>query len=130
MLISLQLEPHPGYLLALLAGVFTLDEAEAVSLRFLQASAEHHLPNVLVDVRQVLGQPTVAERYAYSEFVAIEVLSLAAGGGPVMRLAYVGYAPLMDPNRFGVMVARNRGVQVTVTEDVNEALQWLGVPPA
>src|SRR5712671_5181271 len=130
--ISLQLEYHETYLSALVAGAFALEEAQAVSLRLLQASLEHNLANVLVDVRQMQGQPTVAERYAYSAFMAREVVSRSVRhGGPAVRLAYVGYAPLIDPERFGVLVARNRGALVLATEDVNEALNWLGVtaPP-
>jgi len=49
--------------------------------------------------------------------------------GLLIKLAFVGQAPSMDPARFGMMVARNRGAQVVVVEDVNEALNWLGVTP-
>jgi hypothetical protein len=78
----------------------------------------------------VQGQPTVAERYDYSAFMAREVVSRAVRfGGPAVRLAYLGYAPLIDPHRFGVLVARNRGALVLATENLNEALNWLGVTP-
>ena len=76
------------------------------------------------------GQLTLAERYAYREFVAVEVVRLTARGGPEMRLAYGGHPPLIDPNRFGMMVARNRGALLLATEDLKEALRRLSARPA
>jgi hypothetical protein len=125
--ISLQMEARETYLYALVTGAFALDEAQTVSVRFLRACDELRLSKVLVDVRQMQGQPSVIERYRYSEFIAREVIAMSVrGGGAPVMLAYVGIEPFLDPNRFGVMVARNRGVLAMATENLDEALNWLG----
>jgi hypothetical protein len=46
-------------------------------------------------------------------------------GGPLIRMAIVGSEPLIDRERFGEIVARNRGVPLKVTTDLDEALRWL-----
>jgi len=130
MTISVALEPHETYLVARLAGPFALEAAQAAVEHFIEAAVERQLSQILVDVRQVQGEPTVAERYLFAEFVAQAAVSQAVRqSGLLIKLAFVGQAPLMDPARFGMMVARNRGAQVVVVEDVNEALNWLGVTP-
>jgi hypothetical protein len=64
MAISLQLEYHETYLAALVAGAFALDEAQAVSLRFLQASLEHNLASVLVPRGRAPGAGAADRRRA------------------------------------------------------------------
>ena len=131
MSISLQVEPSDGYLSVRVTGTFELEAAEAETLRVLQASVEHKLASVLLDIRLLLGAPTILERYEYAEFLVREVrASVVRHGGPTPRLAYLGLPPLIDPERFGVLVARNRGLPVLVTEDLDEALGWLGVTRA
>ncbi len=44
-----------------------------------------------------------------------------------LRIALLGYAPVIDPGRLGETVARNRGLQVRATSDEAEAFAWLGV---
>src|ERR1700720_2874569 len=121
MTISLQLEPHATYLTAVVGGAFALDEAQAVSVRFTQACAKHGLAKVLVDFRGLQGHITITERFLYSEFMARLVIeqSVQQSGRPVM-LAYLGDESMLDPNRFGLLVARNRGVLAIATSSLNE----------
>ena len=51
-------------------------------------------------------------------------------GTKAIRVAVVGSLPIIDPARFGETVARNRGVIVKVTTELEDALSWLGVDPA
>ena len=83
---------------------------------------------VLLDASAVTGVPTQDERYVLGLFVAAEQRILAARTPPVdMQVAVVGQRPLIDPDRFGETVAINRGAKVKVSEELAEALAWLGV---
>jgi hypothetical protein len=123
--IELSIEAHEGYLLARVAGAFVLDKAQAVSLLFLQACVAQQQAKVLVDVRQIQGPISVIERFRYSEFMARQVAALGRQAGGPIRLAYLGHEPVLDAERFGVMVAYNRGVRALATESLEEALGWL-----
>jgi hypothetical protein len=51
-------------------------------------------------------------------------------GNPPLRLAVLGSEEIIDPQRFGESVARNRGMESKVTTDPAEAAAWLEVDPA
>ncbi len=42
-----------------------------------------------------------------------------------LKLAFVGREDQLDPQRFGALVARNRGFQVDTFQSEDEALLWL-----
>jgi hypothetical protein len=68
----------------------------------------------------------MVDRYALAEFLAQEVVSYIIAGKILQRLAILGREPLVDPNRFGELVARNRGVQTKTVEQMEDAEKWLG----
>ena len=72
---------------------------------------------VLIDVRDLDIVPTISERYRLGESAA------ANWQGPPVAL--VGRKQLMDPERFGEMVARSRGLDGRVFTDIDEARAWL-----
>ncbi len=65
-----------------------------------------------------LRSPDLAERY----FFVREWAKAAAGA---VRLAVVARADLIDPERFGVIVAKNSGLSGAVFTSEKEALAWL-----
>jgi hypothetical protein len=91
------------------------------------ASAERSASKVLVDCLEIGGTPTTVDRYEFAEFIACEVVGYINERKGFPRLAIVGKEPLVDPSRFGELVARNRGVTIKVVERMEEALEWLGV---
>jgi hypothetical protein len=46
-----------------------------------------------------------------------------------VQVALVGKHPVIDRDRFGETVARNRGAAVKVTYDLESAYRWLGLDP-
>ena len=42
-----------------------------------------------------------------------------------MKITFVMEKSMMDPKKFGETVARNRGLRGLVTDNMQEALQWL-----
>src|SRR5262245_4552093 len=127
MTIELSIESRAGYLIGRAAGPFELEAAQAVTERLLAAAAAQQQLTVLLDIRRIEGPVSDTDRFLYSEFVARQVVELNQRAGAQIRLALWGREPVIDPDRFGVTVARNRGVHVLVTDSEAEALAWLGV---
>lgn len=84
---------------------------------------------MLLDVRGVEGDPSLFERYDFASCVARQNTALLVDEDAAMRVALVGTVPLIDPGRFGEMVATNRGARVKVVTDVDEAFRWFGISP-
>jgi hypothetical protein len=128
MTLTLDLEPRRDYLRVTLSGAYTLREAQDVFYEAVQTAIASGQSRVLIDASRVTGAPTQDERYMLGLFVAAEQRILAAQTPPVdVHVAVYGHPPLVDPNRFGETVAVNRGARVKVSEQLDEALAWLGV---
>jgi hypothetical protein len=103
-------------------------EAETTFHEILAALVEHKVKRVLIDGRQVLGDPEPLERFYYGRYVADAVAqTINRTQIEVPRFAYVLLEPVLDPKRFGETVAVNRGMRVKVFGDVRQAEWWLGV---
>lgn len=123
-----RIEPRETHLQVEMSGSFNLGEAKTLSLEFLAACIDFGLARILVDHRPVTGQVSVIERWDYSDFMARQVHAHAiAGRLRAPRFAYLGNA-LVDPRRFGELVAVNRGLIVRATTRPEEAFEWLGIP--
>jgi hypothetical protein len=102
-------------------GDFALDAFSEAFERVFALAAEADRGAVLVDVRKVVGEPTMAERYT----LAVRVAELQSASLPRIRLAVLGHEPLIHPERFGEIVATNRGAVARAFTDEALALDWL-----
>lgn len=123
--------PEQEFLWVRCSGDFSLPEAKAKFLLIMDAVVQHQIRKVMVDVRALCGSPTMFERFDYSTFVAQNAIRNAEGCRLAAHLVYLGDIPLIDPERFGETVARNRGASVKVyeTREIKDAFAWLGVVP-
>jgi len=120
-----------GYLHVSAMGDFSLVEAKRAFIEMLEAAVLNKVTKVLLDGREVAGDPEVMERFYYGVFAAESVVGLRVRGVcPSLKFAYVLEVPMLDPNRFGETVAVNRGMLVKVFDNVVDALRWLGIAPA
>jgi hypothetical protein len=125
MSISLKFEPREGFLYCEASGEYSFEDACSMIRAVLVESAQHSSTKVLVDFLQMKGSPTMLERYSISEFLAREMVDHITELKRFPRLALLGKEPLVDPNRFGELVARNRGVQMKTVEQMEDAVKWL-----
>ena len=88
-----------------------------------EAALEHRKSRILIDAMAVTGEVTVTQRYAGSVFLTTQIKERAIGA--IRKVAICGYEPLVDPNRFGELVAVNRGVNLKVMTHRGEAVAWL-----
>lgn len=81
---------------------------------------EQQVPRLLVDTTKLtgFGTPTIFDRFELAERWA-----RAADGS--VKVVVVARPEIMDPNRFGVTVARNRGFWAQVFTSESEAQNWL-----
>ena len=106
-------------------GEFSLKEAKRAFVEMREAVAQYKAQKVLFDGRKLTGKPGDLERFLYGEFAAKETRRLVKEHRLAPRFAYVINAPLRDPRRFGENVAVNRGMNVKVFENPEEAYEWL-----
>jgi hypothetical protein len=82
---------------------------------------------VLVDVRGINGRvPTILDRFEFGVGLARNYLDF----DPRVRLAVLGHEPMIHPERFGELVARNRGADARVFTDEAQARDWLLARPS
>lgn len=101
-------------------GPASFEELSAMIRDAIAFCAMHQIRELLVDTTGATGfeSPSTTER-----FQAVEAWA-AAGMGRV-RLAVVAEAEHIDPRRFGVTVAHNRGMLSNIFAAESEARAWL-----
>ncbi len=84
---------------------------------------------MVFDGRRLKGKPQDLERFLYGEFAAKETMRVVKEHGFVPRFAYVIHEPVRDPGQFGETVAVNRGMDMKVFENMEDAFEWLRLDP-
>ncbi len=87
----------------------------------LDYAASSGVTAVLVDISEVEGSPSTAERFEMGEAFA----EIQLGKSVIVAIAIVGREPMIDPERFGETVALNRCAVGKVFTDPVEAVNWL-----
>jgi len=116
-----------NYLSVSVSGHFSLDEAKKMYVEILEILLNKKLLKLFFNVYKVKGKVTTMDRYHFGEFAALESIKYMGKGLVRIAVAFYGIEPIIDPERFGELVARNRGLDLKVTTDKYEALQFLGV---
>jgi NOL1/NOP2/fmu family ribosome biogenesis protein len=118
MSIQLQMEQMPDYLAVRFTGV---GEAKDVWRQF-KLIAEHCRrakgDKLLIDISRAEGELSVLEKY-----LAAEESQIFARYG--IKVAFIEKPERMDPRRFFLVAARNRGVKVEAFTDWQAAEEWL-----
>jgi hypothetical protein len=122
-----EIHPGPGALRAVVSGEFSMDEAKRTFLEILDAAARHRAGKVLIDGRELKGEPNIIQRFLFARFAAHAVASYPKRDAPrTSQFAYILREPMFEPRRFGETVAVNRGMWVRSFDNSDEALEWLG----
>jgi hypothetical protein len=126
--LTVDIDPRKHYLRATVTGPYSLRGAQDAYDDVVKAAVAYGHTRVLIDASGVTGAPTQDERYMLGLFVAAEQRILASKTPSVqVQVAVFARPPFTDPNRFGETVAVNRGAKLKVSEQLDEALAWLGV---
>lgn len=112
-------EDCEGYACFRPTGQVTFNEAVAIIANAISQASDKDMQRLLVVTTSLRGfpYPTTSERY----FMAEQWASRARG----LRLSVVARAEVIDPLRFGIMVARKLGLMADVFDSEKEAVEWL-----
>jgi hypothetical protein len=113
-------ELHEDYASLAPVGVVTIEQAVTMVTTAITNARKKGLKHLLVDFLNLKGirRPVLQERY----WIAHEWSREAA---EAVSLALILEPQLIDPDRFGVVVAWNLGLRADVFTGVPEALKWL-----
>jgi len=118
MSVQFQFEEMPDYLSVRVTGEGTADEV----WRQYDSIAEHcnraNKNKLLVDYTEAYGEISLWDRYFLGEKAQIFAYHR-------IKVAAVDRADQRDPQRFGEMVAQNRGVNQRSFPNTEDALEWL-----
>jgi hypothetical protein len=106
-----------------LLGRGSLAEAAGKVIEIIAFSREQGIRNLLIDATKWTGHqsPSTVERFTWAS-----AFTKVAGEG--LKLALVVRPELMDPEKFEVTVATNRGLNGNVFDSERDALVWLLAP--
>jgi hypothetical protein len=125
---TFEVKVMPCYVLAICEGSYELARALVMFKPVFKTAAEHKLSKILVDCRKITGNLSTFQRYELYEQVV--KIYFQERGTLLPRLALLENEPLFDPDRFGPLVAMNRGMPVQVSVDLQESMKWLGIESA
>ena len=121
--VQIDVRVQPQHVALVVEGRYSRSEAFRVGEEAYREAARAGRQNVLVDVRKVNGRvPPLLDRFDFGVHIAEQHQAFT----PRIRLAVLGHEPMIHPERFGELVARNRGADARVFTDEADALQWLG----
>lgn len=107
-------------------GTVPFDEAVALVRAAIETARSHRVRDLLVDTTALSGFPSPT---TFQRFLAAVSWSDEAKGG--VRLAMVAKEEMIDPQKFGVTVAINRGLVSNIFTTEATARAWLDArPPA
>ena len=113
---------HPDYLELSCSGLYSRAESHRVGQEAYREAALAGRDTVLLDVRRVTGRiPSILDRFE----MGVRVAGHYRESDPRIRLAVLGTEPMIHPDRFGELVARNRGADARVFTAEAEALAWV-----
>ena len=97
-----------------------MPEAVRLVARAITFARDRQIPRLFINATGLTGfpSPTLAERY----FMAREWAAVAPGR---VRTVLVIPGEMIDPEKFGIAVARNAGMDAEVFPAEPEALAWL-----
>lgn len=113
---------HADYFELACTATFAPDVPIRIAAEGLKRAAGAGQRNLLLDIRGVTGrEPTMSERYDQ----AVQFTNLQAQTTPRIKVAVLGALPIVHWQRFGEIVATNRGAWIRVFTDEAPALEWL-----
>jgi len=122
MSVQLLIEEMPGYLEARFIGEGTAEDVlrlfELIAERCNRANKNKLLLN-FTEGRPAYGEVTLADRYFIAERGQI------FAHYKIIKVAGVDSSGRLDPQKFGQLVAQNRGVNARAFTNVEDAKEWL-----
>jgi hypothetical protein len=111
------IEQRDGYTAAKFLGPFSVAAFQRQADAAAKACRDQGSRRLLVDTTCFNLSPSIADRYE----LACHAVKISAG----LNVALVVAPAFIDPNKFGIVVAQNRGLVVEAFTERGKALEWL-----
>ena len=119
---------HKEYLEVIATGEFNLEDAIDYMPSVMHACRRNHLSKVIIDYRKLYGEIPVIEKIVFAQETIETYKYHLASRGKELKFAFAGNAAqVMSSYKPGLEMAQKKGIQAIVTDDIHEALEWLGV---
>ena len=115
---KIDIRPEKDYLYVKVSGAYDHANATAFVRRALEESARQRLPRIFADIRDLVTPASVLNRLELARLFA------ADRSNPI-KLAVLCNRNHVGSDGFFEAAADNRGVLVKVTDNQDEALEWL-----
>jgi hypothetical protein len=116
---EIHFDEEPGFVRVRFTGLWSIPKDSPVTKRVLEECRGRKKDLLLIDFSGVENQKlSLAERFR----LGVSALGFA---GKLRRIAVIGRPDLLDGQRFGEMVARNRGINIRAFNTPDDATQWL-----
>lgn len=111
----------------LVTGTLELEAANRCVDQILESSIDFRAKRLLLDCRNLYGTFSIRDRFIHTDHLSEIILSALTNKQiKTLRIAYAAHPMLIDPHRFGETIARNRGIDIFVTDNWSDATEWLG----
>src|SRR5262245_52340955 len=117
--LQIDLDTDGELLLAVVSGTMSFDSTWHVLQQICDTALQKELTRILVDALGAQGVVTTIDRYS----LGVKLVTYCAEHKLWPRLAFVGQPPVIDG--FGVLVAKNRGLNIERFPHLEEALEWV-----
>lgn len=114
---DVEVEEHDGFLEARFQGRVSVGRFNRQVEVAIRVCEDRKLERLLVDITRLQGDLTTIDRYeiaAYGTRVAMH-----------LKVVVFSMPERVDVRKFGVQVARNRGLKIDIFTDRNRAIDWL-----
>ena len=118
---DLKMTCKSGFLHAEVTGIRSVDTIVDAARRIIEECSTAMTSKVLVDVRQLQGRLDTLEAYQ----IPAETFEDLRRPGVIKAAAIVDHPEYLDRGRFFETVAQNRGFNLRIFGDVDEAVQWI-----
>jgi hypothetical protein len=124
------IENRGEYILVSMTGKWDINALKPGFPNLLDILREVRISRILVDGRELTGPFSRIDRYYVNVWLASVNVEYENKDNKPLKIAAVLDKTLLDPERFGEMVARNHGLTMYSTSDIEEAYKWLDVTPS
>src|SRR5437868_15268190 len=120
---DIKITVEEDFLLISASGNYSLLKANNLFKLSIDNGLSYNKSKILIDVSNITGSIPFFDRFKFAEFLSSYRTKHALE--KVHRIAVVGKEPIVDKERFGEKVAKNRGTNVRVFTDMTEASIWI-----
>jgi hypothetical protein len=117
---EIEFKKHRDYIEARFPSGFAVDRFNRFVDISVQACRKRKLSHLLVDLRAIEANVSMIDRY--------EIATHGADAAADIKVALIALPMVIDPKKFGVQVARNRGLTIDIFTERKPAIAWLLAP--